>query len=336
MNLPVPIPTVDAGPDWAQQIYNCLYSILDQHNHSPGNGVQIAPNGLNISSDLSFLSNNATNLRSSRYVAQSAPLSGATDVGCVYVSGLDLYYNDISGNHVRMTSGGTVNATSSGISSGTATAGFVSGTLVVDQATNTPGNIQAGSYLLGNNTVGSDFITISPSGTITANYTLTVPAAPPSVTSFLQMDTSGNIAGTIPVSQGITRANLAPVGQQVSSSSGSFSTTSTSPVSVFSSPATATVTGRPVMVIVQGDGSSGQSSITSIGGGYSQYLQLVRDSTTLYLYPTVSSGTYAGYIPSIVFLDTTATAGLHSWELKAYVSNGSITVMNCQLVVYEL
>src|ERR1700721_1530884 len=118
MNLPVPVPTQDPGPDWANNLYACLFNVLDQHNHSSGNGVQINPSGLNLNADVSFLTNNATNLRSTRYLSQGAPLSGAADLGCVYVSGGELFYNDIAGNQVKITSGGTVNATSSGIASG--------------------------------------------------------------------------------------------------------------------------------------------------------------------------------------------------------------------------
>lgn len=208
MNLPVPSVGVDFGPDWANNL-NASLSIIDQHNHSSGSGVQITPNGLNINSDLSFISNNAINIRSSRYTPQLSVLSGASDLGCVYVSGADLYYNDTSGNQVRITSGGSVNATSSGISSGSATASFVASVLVVNAASNTPANIQVASILLGNNISGSNYLTLSPPSAMGSNFSLILPNVPAS-TSFLQIDNSGNISGAIPVSGGITASNLAP------------------------------------------------------------------------------------------------------------------------------
>jgi hypothetical protein len=113
----------------------------------------------------------------------------------VYVSGADLYYNDTAGNHVRLTAGGVVNATSSGIASGSASASFSSGVLVVDSNTNTPGNIQAGSYLMGQNVVGSNFLTLSPPSSLSSgSYSLILPALPTLGKGILTLDTSGNIA----------------------------------------------------------------------------------------------------------------------------------------------
>jgi hypothetical protein len=192
MSLPVPSVGVDPGPDYALNLNSSLL-ILDQHNHSPGSGVPITPSGLNINADLAFDSNNATFLRSARFVPQLTTLSLPTDIGCVYVSGVDLWYNDVNGNKIKITAGGTVNATSSGITSGTASASFSSGVLVVNAASNTPANIQVGSVLLGNNTAGSKFLTLSPPNAMPSNFTLVLPNIP-SVTSIMALDTSGNIS----------------------------------------------------------------------------------------------------------------------------------------------
>src|SRR4051812_20022083 len=99
MSLPVPVVGVDPGPDWALNI-NVALTLLDQHDHSPGKGVSITPLGMNISSDLSFAQNNATMLRSARFASQSAALAGASDLGCLYEVGNELYYNDGLGNQV--------------------------------------------------------------------------------------------------------------------------------------------------------------------------------------------------------------------------------------------
>lgn len=194
MGLYQPSIGIDSGLTWEQDI-NSNSTLLDQHNHSAGSGVQVNPSGININSDLPFNSNNSIQLRSDRFSPQSAPLSLASDIGCIYVSGLDLYFNDISGNQIRITSGGLVNATSSGISSGTASASFVSSVLVVDSASNTPASIQSGSLIVGNSGVsGSKYVTVSPPSALAANYSLTLPVVSPSGTQLLVIDPSGNMA----------------------------------------------------------------------------------------------------------------------------------------------
>lgn len=188
MNLTQPVIGTDSGLVWEQSTNNNA-GIVDGHTHIPGQGDQIPPAGLDINTDLTFQGNSATNLKATIYVAQS---SVATN-GAIYFKGTDLYANDLSGNSIQITSGGGVNATSSGIASGTATAGFVSSALVVNQATNTPANIKAGSYLMGNNTSGSHFLTLAPPNAMAADYTLNLPSLPVSQ-SVVTLDNSGNFA----------------------------------------------------------------------------------------------------------------------------------------------
>lgn len=108
MGLIVPTQGVDPGPDWANNIVADL-GILDQHTHVPGQGLPVTPGGININTDLSFLSNNAVALRSGRFTSQSAVLSTPLDINCVYVFNGNLYYNDASGNQIALTfNGGTV------------------------------------------------------------------------------------------------------------------------------------------------------------------------------------------------------------------------------------
>ncbi len=208
MNLPNPVPTEDPGPDYATNLQSCL-NIIDGHNHTVGSGNQINVDGILINADLPFNSFNATQLRSTRYSAQTTPLALATDLNCSYFSGVDFYVNDGNGNQVRITSGGNVNATSSGISSPPASAAFAGSVLVVNQNTNTPGNIQAGSVLIGNNSVGSNFVTLTAPSSLGSNYPLVFPAGLPGAQSFMSLDASGNIASYAPVAQGIITTNIA-------------------------------------------------------------------------------------------------------------------------------
>lgn len=189
MNLPVPNVVLDAGPDWATNLNACL-SIIDQHNHTAGSGVPISVDALNIADDLTFQGNSATNVKSVVFTPQTS----LATLDALYVSGVDLYFNDGSGSPaIRMTSGGNVNATSSGISSGTATASFVGGVLVVNAAATTPANVRGASFLFGNNTPGSNFLTLSPPNAMAASYGLTLPTIPVS-TKIMALDASGNMS----------------------------------------------------------------------------------------------------------------------------------------------
>jgi hypothetical protein len=223
MNLPNGVPGQDPGPDYANNQFSAT-NIIDQHNHSAGQGVQIQPNGINISSDLPFNGNNAINLTSVRLNSLTAPLaSSAPNVGCIYVSGNELYYNDYSGGHqVKLTSNGLVNATSSGISSGTASASFSAGTLVVLSSSSSYANIDMQSAVLSNSGNLTNQLTLS-APTLSSSYSLTLPSIPGAL-SFLQIDTSGNISAGPAISGGLTSSNLSAsagiVGTQLSASAG--------------------------------------------------------------------------------------------------------------------
>ena len=196
MGLPIPIVGVELGPTWALNINACL-TIIDSHDHTAGNGVLITPNGLNINTDLNFLGNGSTNLKYTRFNAQGSPLAGALDVGELYVSGVDLYYNDISGNQIRMTIAGGVNAGTGSISNMTppASATYVAGnsTFVWQSAVNTAANMDFASIILRNLTLNSFGLTLSPPNAMGADYTITLPTLPASQ-SIMTIDNAGNIA----------------------------------------------------------------------------------------------------------------------------------------------
>ena len=207
MSLPVPVVSVEPGPNWAQDVNSCM-SVIDGHNHSPGSGVQLTSNAFNINADLPFNNNNAITLKSIRFSPQSSPLATPADVGCLYESGVDLYYNDGAGNQVRITQSGSVTGsagTITGLPSGTASASYAAGTFSFRSATNTPANFELGPIILGRNAALSKTITFSPDAAQAANYNLTFPAAAPANGQLLVSDGSGNFlwstqaVGNIPV-----------------------------------------------------------------------------------------------------------------------------------------
>src|ERR1700676_3434029 len=129
MSMPVPVPTVDPGPQYAFDLNSCL-SILDQHDHTTGLGNPITPSAMLINADLPFGDFNLYNLRSTRYTVQPSILTLPTDIGCLFVSGVDLWYNDVNGNHIQITALGGVAGTPGSIANlvSPASASYVSGT----------------------------------------------------------------------------------------------------------------------------------------------------------------------------------------------------------------
>lgn len=199
MGLPIPSVGITNSPEWAEQLNQAL-ALIDQHNHASGNGVAIDPSGLSISSDLSFLSNNAVNLRSSRYASQISPLIGALDLNCVYVSGVDLYYNDGNGNQIQITQGGGIAGSPGSISNLTspASASYVAAdsTFVWQSDANTAANMDGGSVLIRELVANANAVTLASPGSLAADYTITLPATLPSSQKFVTLDNSGNMAAS--------------------------------------------------------------------------------------------------------------------------------------------
>lgn len=354
MNLVLSTVGVDSGYDWENNL-NASLSIIDSHNHTTGQGVAIPPAGLNISSDLTFQGNNATFLRSTRFSSQSAVLSGASDLTCTYVVGQELYYNDSVGNHVQITSNGNVAGTPGSIANLTspASASYVSlsSTFVWQSGSNTPANMDGASYILRNLAASSKGLTLNPPLAMAADYSLTLPSLPAS-TRILSLDTSGaiatGVAGTVQTADlanaSVTKPKLAALGQQISSGSGSFTTTSNSYVNVSNLSVTITTTGRPVMLFLQPDlgtvASFGASANVAGGLVFGQY-KFVRDSIVDLCQATVqgsvTSGVGLNIGPFPFMLDIGAAAGSHTYTFQVVtVASSKMGVFQCVLVAVEM
>ncbi len=112
MSLILPDVSITAGPQWAT-LLNTAYGLIDSHDHSSGKGVLITPPGINISSDLTFAQNNATNLRTVRLYPNNTFSPLVTDKTCLYAVGGELVYIDASGNVVQITLNGAVDVSGS-------------------------------------------------------------------------------------------------------------------------------------------------------------------------------------------------------------------------------
>lgn len=335
MNLPIPQVGSEAGPQYAQDVNNCL-TLVDQHNHSPGYGTQINPTGIDINADLAMNNNNLVTARSVRFTSQPAALMGVADIGCLYEAVNDLYFNDGLGNNIRITQGGGVAGTPGSIANLVPPASVayiaLNQTVVFQSDVNTTANLDAGYIILRTSAVSSPGLTLQAPASISSNYTLSLPLVPLSTLPMF-LDSLGNmstglITTSVITNASVTRPKLAAVGQQISASCGNFSTTSATPVDVTNLTVTITTSGRPVMVMCQGDGSGASGPFAS-GGSISIYL--LRGATIL------SQGNYnlLSLPPScVLYLDAVA-AGTYTYKVQVSTSNTAVAG-SMVLVAYEL
>lgn len=354
MSLPIPGVGSEAGPTWATDLNNCL-TILDLHDHSSGLGVKITPSGININSELTFQNNQLTNAQIlGMYLQGSDP----TTLGCLYYKGVDLYFNDGSSNHIRMTASGSVSGASgtiTGLPTGTASASYNagSGVFVFQSATNAAADVDGRSFILRNSAASSKGLTLSPPAAMGADIAMTFPAIPAS-TQVMTM-TSGGAMGTVTynaIADARTRTTGTTVGiggVAISSSSGTFSTSSTSYVDVTNLSVTITTSGRPIRVSVCAlSGASGSffGLNTGSGGGSStgRFAQftITRDGTQ------VGTSIIGGPLATSQILDATPqmevvdnqVAGTYNYKLQVALSSSysdtTVEARQLKLVAYEL
>lgn len=210
MNMPLPTVSEAPGPGWATNVDACL-SIIDSHNHSSGQGVQINPAGIYINADLPMNGNNLTLTNAILFNSLNSALTSLLQ--SLQVVGVDLYYIDGAGNSVRITQSGSVTGstgTITGLPSGTASASYAAGAFTFQSATNTPATMVIGPIVTGAATASPKTVTISASAVQAANYAMTWPLALPATTSFFSIDNSGNMALVATTGSGLVVLNTAP------------------------------------------------------------------------------------------------------------------------------
>jgi hypothetical protein len=201
MGLNLPTVTVTPGPIWANNV-NTAFSVVDAHNHTSGNGVPITSAAININGLLSFNGNDATNFRSTRFSSQAGVISGANDVSCLFVVGGDLYYNSGAGQHIQLTIGGALNASSIGgiggdysTSGATVSYSSLNQTFTFWQSSNVSAILDVGPLKL-HAISNANYVNLQASGSMSSSYSLTLPTSLPGVQSFLTVDASGNVGAT--------------------------------------------------------------------------------------------------------------------------------------------
>ena len=368
MNLPMPVVGSEDGPQYAVDVNSC-FTLLDQHDHTPGKGVAITPSGININSALTFNNNFLTSVAGVTFTAQSSTPA----VGTIYENGVDLYYVDGNGNNVRMTQGGNVAGSSGSISglNSPASASYNSGTSTFIWQSNTgiAANMDAGALLMRNLSPNSTFaLTLQPPAGLSSNYAITLPTLP-LANAFLTIDTSGNVSASPALSGGLTHSNLSSSagilgsqlsstaninGSQLSASAGilpsqidsvtsgnyktendivSYTNSTTSFTTVTSVSPTIAVTTRPYFVNFGNDGS-GASSIVVTGSNAIIQVQLINGITVIDtpIQAVIGPGSYPPTILNCITLPDAVTV-----RLQAKMSgSGSITISNTLMQVFQV
>ena len=107
MHMDLPVVQGEVGPLWAQELNTAIGTVIDAHDHTSGNGIQVPVAGLNIDDDLSLGEHNATEVLGVQFKSRDVPSTGTFEAG-LFVNSPDLYYQDGAGNNVQLTSGGAI------------------------------------------------------------------------------------------------------------------------------------------------------------------------------------------------------------------------------------
>lgn len=198
MDLDLPVVQLTIGPDWASQL-NTALELVDSHDHTPGHGALLGTASFAINADLTFNGFAAINLERSSYDDQIAAL---TDVRSIYAVNGDLYYTNTDGDQVQITAGNSLAGTPgaiTGLGDGGSSGVYYDATNTLafyhsgaSQAKFDISTIQVHAYDATGSTPYTEHIDIT-APTATVSYVLTLPAAVPTQTGVIGMDTTGAI-----------------------------------------------------------------------------------------------------------------------------------------------
>ena len=365
MNMDLPDVSTTLGPAWATKLYNALYSVVDSHDHTSGNGQLVPSAGIDIDADLDFGNNDATSLRTVRFRTQTAALAAASDLRCLYAVGSELYYNDGNGTAVAITLNGAVTGASgtiAGLPSGTASAAFATATFTFRSATNVAALMDVGPVYIRDTAVSAKYIALKSPVSLAADYDITLPAALPNATKFMRMTTAGVLsadvapdAASIEVASGvlqvkalgitgamiypttIAKTKLEALGQ-ASVAIVSSSTSSLTAVNIGSS-RTITTVGRPVMIFVVSGAAAGswgswRVATSAAGAFYAEMYIDVTGTATATIGATwlggtaaLTGGSAAVYYPPGALCHFYAPAlGTYTFQIKGLVNAATTTL----------
>jgi hypothetical protein len=223
-------------------------------------------------------------------------------------------------------------------------------------------NDGSGNFITARTSAGATKFSVSSAGNVTAAGTLGVTGASTltgntsvggtlgvtgvtTLSSTLAVTGNTTITGTLQVTGQIDRPSLPTVGQQVSASSGTYSTSSTSLADVTNLTVTITTTGRPVVLALVSDGSGNQSYMGAGSGstdGAALIVVALRGATEIsrlfYQSPKAAAPLATFGVPGVVAFDAPA-AGTYTYKIRAAVdaaAGASGEVFYMKLVAFEL
>lgn len=203
MNLVLPTVTVTLGPEWAE-LLNTALTRVDEHDHTSGLGKRITPAALNINGDLTVNTNHITDLKSVRFTDQAAVLAEPDDLRSVYAVAGDLYWNNGSGTPVQITSGNSVNvSTSGGIAGDYASSSAIVEYLNSDETyffgvtSTTTAHLNAKTLKLGTPLRTSNGVFLKTQASMPASYDMTLPPSLPVSDKFLTIGSSGQVGADL-------------------------------------------------------------------------------------------------------------------------------------------
>ena len=202
MGLLYPDVNSTPGPLWATLLNNAGL-LIDGHDHTSGKGKKVPlSTGVNINADIDLTSTwNMINTRSLRFVNNATILSLATDVGCIYECGGDLWYNNAAGIPVHITSGSGLAFASLGTIGGDYGPGDpaeVSYSAVTSLYTFTqdPGvaaGINCGDIYIYDTVLGGKYVHLKVKSGLVADYDLEMPDGLPISDGLLTVSNTGKI-----------------------------------------------------------------------------------------------------------------------------------------------
>lgn len=104
MDLEIPVIDETEDPQWSQD-FNDNFEVIKNHTHANGDGVNITTAALTIDDDLPINGHNVIGTRTVRFSNLGADPVAGTDVVNLYAKNGDVYWNNASGAHVRITNG---------------------------------------------------------------------------------------------------------------------------------------------------------------------------------------------------------------------------------------
>ncbi len=195
------IPTVGVtlGPAYATAVNAVLTEMRTTLN------AKVTPSGIDMNADLTMLSGGTrygfTNVNRVSLYQQPSLLSAATYPAALYANSAgELYFNDGASNQVKITSGGGLNGTPGSITgAGYGSAGVEvnwdsgAGDYHMYSGSGTYADVNARAFQISD--ASSNLLRLTV-GSMSANYTLTLPAAVPGANTLMTMDASGNVTNT--------------------------------------------------------------------------------------------------------------------------------------------